>query len=183
MSRKTDERINNQLSSNNQKKSHVPIIIIGIIVICILVGIILFFVLGKDSEPETAQVNRVVTPDNVEEVIAQMNDSERTPIGSYQANMTSDWVFDNGDAISSNAYVANSTANQNTVYFTIKLRDDEREIYKSPYLPVGSSLEDIKLDTKLDAGTYDTVLTYHLVDDDNKELSTVSLSLTITVNN
>lgn len=178
---KVNDRINN-LSSREGKKSRLPIIIIAIIVVCVLIGVILFLVLGKDAEPEK-KVNTVVTPENVEEVIAQMKETDRTPIGSYQVNMTSDWEFENGDAVSSNAYVSNATANQTTVYFTIKLKDDNHEIYKSPYLPVGSSLKDIKLDTSLDAGTYDTVLTYHLVDDDKEELSTVSVALPIIIKN
>ena len=97
--------------------------------------------------------------------------------------MTEKWTFENGSAVSADAYVENRVYNQNTVYFTITRSDDGSVIYKSPYLPVGSSLENIKLDTSLNAGVYDTVLTYHLVDEGNQELSTVSVSLVITIKN
>lgn len=177
---KANERINPQPLPSNRKKSRIGIIIGVTIVLLILVGVILYLLFGKESEPE---FNRVITPDNVEEVLEQLTDSEKTPNGSYEAVMNTEWFFENGNAASENAYVKNSTNNQNTVYFTIALKDDKREIYKSPYLPVGSELRDIKLDTALDAGVYDTVLTYHLIDDKEEELSTVSLSLTITINN
>lgn len=95
--------------------------------------------------------------------------------------MNTDWVFPDGDSASANAFVENSTANQNMVYFTITLRDSDEELMRSPYLAVGSRLDDIKLDTALEAGIYDSVITYHLVDDEFKELSSVSLYMTITI--
>jgi len=50
-------------------------------------------------------------------------------------------------------------------------------LYSSPYIPVGSILEEITLVKELPAGDYDTIVKYHLVDDDMKELSTVSVSV------
>lgn len=185
---KANEKINSQISSSGEKNTKNKIIIaIIVIILCVLVGVILYLVLGKDAEPESEQEpkewNMVVTPDNVDEILAQLKDSDKTPMGSYEVRMVPDWEFDNGDAVSSNAYVENVVNNQNTVYFDITRTDDSSVIYKSPYLPVGRSLEKIKLDTSLPAGVYDTVLTYHLVDEKNQELSTVSVALTITIKN
>lgn len=176
---KANERINPQSTPGNGKKSYTKVVIVAIVV-CVLVGVILYLLFGKESEPE---YNRVVTPENVEEVLDQLSDSEKTPVGSYEAIMNSEWTFENGESVSKNAYVMNSTNNQNTVYFTVTLKDDGRELFKSPNIPVGSELRDIKLDTPLDAGVYDSVLTYHLLDDKEEELTTVSLALTITIEN
>jgi hypothetical protein len=123
----------------------------------------------------------VVTPDNVEEVIAELDQAEITPVGSYEVVMNTDWVFPDSSSASSNAYVENSVENQNTVYFTIMLANATTPIYESPLIPVGSHMEDINLDTELDAGTYDAVMTYHMMDDDNNETSSVSVSMTITI--
>lgn len=180
---KANERINNRISSPEEKSHKGIIIAIVVVAVCALVGVILYLVLGKDAEPEPKEWNMVVTPDNVDEIIAQLNEADKTPPGSYEVRMTPDWVFDNGDAISSNAFVENVTNNQNTVYFEITRTDDSSVIYKSPYLPVGSSLEKIKLDTSLPAGVYDTVLTYHLVDEENQHVSKISVALTITIKN
>lgn len=179
---KSQERINNQLSQSGAKKSHTAAIIISVVIVCVLVGVILYLVFGKDAEPE-ADANRVVTPDNVEEILDQLGDSSKTAFGSYEATMNSEWTFENGTSVSSNAYVENSVNNTNTVYFTVTRKDNGEEILKSPDIPVGSSLADIKLDKDLDAGKYDTILTYHLVDDNHKEISTASFAVTITIKN
>lgn len=179
---KANERINGRISPNDGKKSSTKVvIIIAVVIILILIGVILYLLLRRGTDSD---YNMVVTPDNVEEIMSLMSDEQRTPIGSYQVTMNTSWVFPDGQSASTNAQVENSVYNQNTVYFTIALASDEdTDIYRSPYLMVGSHLDNIKLDTVLDAGTYDSVLTYHLVDDDYEEVSTVSVALTLTIDN
>lgn len=178
---KVNERINIQSSSTSGKKSQTGLIIaFALIAVCAVAGIILFVVFGKDAN--ATKYNRVVTPDNVDEVLDNLANSEATPIGSYETTMNSSWTFPDGESASTNAYVENSVNNRYTVYFTIVLREDQsKTLYTSPDLPVGSHLENIKLDTPLEAGVYDTILTYHQVDDDHKDMGKVSLALTITV--
>ena len=180
---KVNERINIQSSSTEGKKSQTGLIIaFALIAVCAVAGIILFVVFGKDAN--ATKYNRVVTPDNVDEVIDNLAHSERTPIGSYEAAMNTSWTFPDGESASTNAYVENNANNRSTVYFTIVLSEDQsKTIYTSPDLPVGSHLENIKLDTPLEAGVYETILTYHLVDGDHKELGKVSLAVTITIEN
>jgi hypothetical protein len=175
---KANARIDNRVATPH-KGNHTFLLVLipSVVVICILAGVILNLLNGKESKV----YNSVVTPDNVEEVIEQQREEDYTPIGSYEVNMNSDWTFPDGASASTNAYVGNSTSNQNTVFFTIALTDDERQIYESPLIPPGSHMEDIKLDEDLSAGTYDAVLTYHLVDEENQEISTVAVSITITI--
>lgn len=178
---KANEQINSQMTQGNKKNKGV-IIAIFAIVVAILVAVVLYLVLGKESEPvEDKKTNLVVTEENLDEVLAALSEEDRIPVGSYEASMNSEWRFKNGEALSENAYVENTVRNQNTVFFTVALKDDGRVIYKSPYLKPGSTLTGIKLDTALDAGVYDTVLTYHLVDEQNQEVSTVKLSVVITI--
>ena len=179
---KVNERINIQSSSTTGKKSQTGLIIaFALIAVCAVAGILLFVAFGKDAN--ATKFNRVVTPDNVDEILDSIANSEMTPIGSYETNMNSSWTFPDGESASTNAYVENSVNNRSAVYFTIVLQKDQsKTLYTSPVLPVGSHLENIKLDTPLEAGVYDTILTYHMMDDDLQETgSKVSLKLTITV--
>lgn len=155
-------------------------IIVGGIVIVILIGIILWLLFGKDDEKKR---NVVVTPDNVDEVIEEMEQTEFVAPGSYQVTMNNTWNFPDGSSPSSNAYVENATANTNSVYFDILLADTEEVIYSSPILPIGSHLEDITLDKDLEAGNYDCVIKYTLIDENGDDLSSVRVSMSIVVEN
>ena len=164
-----------------EKKSHMGIVIVvAVLAICLLGGGIVYLLFGKK---EQKSYNTVITSDNVEEIIAQMEEKDFTPIGSYEVQMNTKWEFPDGSSPSSNARVTNQVKNNTTVFFTITLGNDNRQIYKSPYMEPGSRLENIKLDDVLDAGTYETVLTYHLVDDDYKETSKVSVKVILTIHN
>ena len=126
----------------------------------------------------------VVTPENVQEVIEQMENQgeERTPVGYYTVTMNYEWHFPSGDSVSPDAYVENVKNNTNPVYLDVFLKDDmENAVYKSPVIPVGGSLTDIALDTPLEAGTYDCVAVYHIVDDDQNTLSTLRVTVTLVV--
>lgn len=158
-------------------------IAILVAVILILIGVILYLLLSRKPEEEERR-NVVVTPDNVEEVIQQMAEQGQEPVsaGYYTVTMNYEWHFPAGDAVSEDAYVENSTENTNAVYFDLFLADDEdNAIYQSPVIPVGSSLQGIALDEDLDAGTYDCVCVYHLVDDDQETISTLRVTVSVIV--
>lgn len=186
---KEQEEVGHQAEQRGEKKYFLIVFaVVAVVVICALLGVIIYLLMQQKNstapaeEPEVIY-NNVVTPDNVDEIISQMEEEEKTPVGSYEVSMNTDWVFPDGDSASTNAFVENSTANQNMVYFTITLADSEEELLRSPYLAVGSRLDDIKLDSAPETGIHDAVITYHLVDDDFKELSSVSLYMTITIQN
>lgn len=159
-------------------------VIAGLVaVIVVLLGVIIYLLLSQ-KEPEAEQPrNMVVTPENVDEVIEQMEEDAKTPPGAYTVSMNTDWTFPDGKSVSTDAYVENNVSNTNTVYFTIALSGEEEEIYHSPYMEVGSRLENIQLDEELPKGEYAAVITYHLVDDDFEDLSQVSLNMKIIVEN
>jgi predicted metalloprotease len=158
----------------------------GVVIIVLLVVVIVLLVKNgiqtATSATESApKRNVVVTPDNVEETISQLEESEHVAPGSYEVTMNTTWNFKDGESASDNAYVANSVNNTNDVYFDITLADTEETIYSSPVIPIGSHLEDITLDKVLEDGTYDCVVTYTLVDEEQNPLSTVRISLTIVI--
>lgn len=167
------------LERKGGNKNVVIVAAIAIVIIAVLVGVIVFLL--KPQEEEKPR-NVVVTPENVEEVIEQMKEEEKVPVGAYEVSMNTEWIFLDGESISENAFVENSTANTNMMYFIITINDGE-EIYHSPYMEVGSYLESIQLDKDVPKGDYDAVITYHLVDEEFNDLSQVSMRMKIVVEN
>ena len=175
-----------QSPNSNVQKKLVGIIVALVVVVVVAVGLIIFLLTRKptpvaDTNPNNISGGRgtVVTQDNVEEILQKETDTESVQDGYYTASMSIDWHFDG--KVSKDAFVANDTANTRTVYFDLFLTDTNELIYSSPYIPVGEKLKGVTLDTELEPGTYDTILVYHLVDDNEKELSTLSIALTIYV--
>lgn len=48
-------------------------------------------------------------------------------------------------------------------------------------IPVGYALQDIALKSDLAAGTYPCTLTYHLVDENSKDISTLAVGVTLNI--
>ncbi|MCM1157848.1 MAG: hypothetical protein NC300_09520 [Bacteroidales bacterium] len=178
----SQERISQKLSQNteNKSKNNVVAIVVCFIVAVIIVAALVLVLTRQSADAEKRNV--VVTPDNVEEVLSDMQ-NQQVQLGTYEVTMNTTWNFDKGDAASSNAYVENSTSNTNDVYFDIVRSDTQETIYESPIIPLGSHLENITLDTPLDKGTYSCVLTYHLLDDNDKPISKLNINLSIVIAN
>lgn len=155
--------------------------IICIVMILILIGVIVALVLWMNRKEEASQRNVVVNTENVEAIVADMQ--EVTPIGYYEASMNSTWYFDNGAAASENAYVENPQSNTNSVYFDVVRSDTDETIFSSPILPVGAHLENFTLDEELPEGTYSCVCTYYLLDEEEQPVSLVNVSVMIVVRN
>ncbi len=190
-----DTKDESQKNGSNASGSNKTLIILGIVAVVIIAAmaaVIVVLVLGKKndeptapaaSQPEPESKREVlVTEENVEEVIQQMEQEEYVPFGRYMATMNFDWHFATGDSESYDSYVANDVTNTNDVYFDIFLSDDsDNAIYESPIIPRGSEIRNVRLKTDLEAGTYDCILIYHLVDDNQNTVSTASFALTIIV--
>jgi flagellar basal body-associated protein FliL len=179
----SQERISQKLSPVAENKSRKGVIIgvsCAVVALVVVVAVVLVLVLPKN---DTETRNTVVTPDNVDEVLASMQDNQKTQAGQYEVAMNTTWEFEDGNSASSNAYVENTTSNTNDVYFDIVRSDTGETIYKSPTIPVGSHLEGITLDTALEAGSYSCVLTYHLLDDSGEPISKLNINLDINVAN
>lgn len=178
----TEERISQKLSPGTKKQAKTNIAMVAVTVTAAIVLVAALVLVLTRQSAEAGPKNAVVTPDNVEEILADMQD-QKVQTGRYEVTMNTTWNFNKGDSPSNDAYVENSTANTNDVYFDIVRSDTEETIFTSPTIPVGSHLENITLDTPLDKGTYDCVLTYHLLDEDGKAISKLNISLSIVINN
>lgn len=165
------------------KKLSVSVIIavVAVIVVIVLAVVLIFVLTKKEPQAEIGGRGTIVTDDNVQEIIESMN--ERNTDASYTVTMTNEWIFEDGGASAENFYVENAENNSRTVYFELLLADTNEVIYSSPYIPVGEAMNTFTLDKKLDAGDYDVIMVYHLVDDDKAELTTVSVAVEIHINN
>lgn len=153
------------------------LIVCAVIIIVILIAVIAVLL----NQEETPKRDVVVNEDNAEEVAKVLLDEETVQPGTYEVTMNSTWNFKDGKSASDNAYVENATVNTNDVYFDVELSDTGKVIYESPVIPRGSYLEEITLKEDLEAGTYDCVLTYHLIDENQNTVSTLTMGLTIVV--
>lgn len=170
-----------QKESNGSGKGGKFVLAACVVVIIVLLVAVIYLWQNKQEDEQPVNRNVVVNEDNVEEVLKQMDEKESVPVGYYETIMNSTWHFENGNASSDNAYVENATTNENAVYFDVVRVDTEETIYESPILPVGSHLENITLDTELPSGTYDCLVTYHLLDEDNKSISTLKVTVTVVI--
>lgn len=179
MSGKTEE-------DEKENKNGKIIMIAGAVVILALLGVIIFLLMNqqKPAEKEEVKRNIVVNENNAESVAEEMIEDAQEFVepGYYTVSMDTDWHFSKGDAVSNDAWVDNLAENTNDVYFDVFLLENEDEaIYQSPVIPRGSYLEKIALDKPLDKGTYDCVIVYHLVDEEQETISTLRVAFTITV--
>lgn len=168
-------------SGKNGKKLLIAGLVVVLAVIAVLVGVIIYLAAGR-QEPEEQQIKGravLLTQDNVEE----FDNPEPVEDGYYMVTMNTSWDFDDGKAESYNAYVANAVENTRTVFFDVFLDDTGENVYSSPYMPVGTELRNFSLDKALEAGEYQAVVTYHLVDDDYNEIDDVSATITIHILN
>jgi hypothetical protein len=170
-------------------KAIVIVSIIVVVAVIAVLGIVAFVMLRPKAEESTpveeakpGKRNVVVTPDNVDEVITQMAESEFVEPGYFETSMTNEWHFPEANSASPDAYVANVAGNTNDIYFDVVLAEDEnRVIYSSPVIPIGASLKDLTLDAPLENGTYDCVVIYHLVDEDQNTVSTLRVTVTVII--
>ena len=163
------------------KGTKIALIIAGIVIVALVIVVIVLLVRGKGAEEEPKR-NVVVTQDNAEQVAEEMVQQEYVEPGYYNTQMSMQWHFATGDAVSDDAYVKNDSGNTNDVFFDVFLAEDEdTPILQSPVIPRGAELDNISLDKPLDAGTYDCIMVYHLVDDNQETISTLRIRFTIIV--
>lgn len=163
-------------------------IVFGILFVA-LVGCIVLSLskLNNNKSVEVSENNATVSAlergfvdeKNADDIMIEMSD--KVEKGMFECKMTTTWTFENSDSVSPNAYVANVESNLHTLYFDVFESATNELLYSSPMLPVGTELNDIKLDKKLSAGDYSAVVMYTLVDENYEEVSTVGFNITISI--
>lgn len=181
-------------AENGRDKRLTIAIIIGAATVVALLGVIVALLINRpgttvivreassDNGQGRATLRGVVTRENAEE-IAEDFLSEPAPAPQYyEVTMNNVWHFPDGASPSTDAVVENSTENSTDVYFDVLMADDETNvIYASPIIPLGERVEKFQLERNLDAGTYPCVCVYHLVDANQRTLSTLRVAVTVIV--
>lgn len=167
----------NQKETANKRRR--KMIIIAFVVLCAALVVCVVLLLKKTKPKE---IDRgFVDESNKDTVMEDIGD--KVAEGMFECKMTTSWVFEDGKSESSNAYVANVENNLHTIFFDVYEKTTEELLYSSPMLPVGTELDNIKLEKELQKGEYDAVVVYTLVDENSEEVSTVGFDITISVNN
>lgn len=178
MSKGNETEEKNKGLTTNQK------ILIGgfaaIAVVIVIAGFFLYRALNNHEEPvvSSAGGNLVVDESNLTEIEDML--SEAVQDGMFEVNMSTTWNFPDGKSASSDAFLANGTANHYPLTFEVLL-DGEEVVYSSTVIPVGNQIKEIKLDKELTAGSYKAVCLYHLWKEDGTENSTFGVDITLNI--
>lgn len=162
-----------QAVNKANKKKWISSMLVALVILA-LIGIIVYLLFFKDKEKNSRET--VVTKENIDEVVEQID--KPVLAGQYEVMMTMEWKFKDG---TSNAYVENSTSNTHTVYFDVSLKDTGEVVYSSPFVPIGEKIQEFELDKQLEVGEYEAIVTYHLVDESEEELSTTSVNVKLII--
>lgn len=134
-----------------------------------------------EQQPEPQQRTTLVQPENVDEVVDEMVSAPPSVPVNYEAVMNTTWHFPDGASPSSDAYVENASSNSTDIYFDLLRRDTGETIYASPVIPLGMHIQNFALDTPLQAGSYDCMVTYHMIDEEQNTLGTLNVAVTVIV--
>lgn len=157
---------------------HVVLILGTLIILCAAV-LIAIFLLKDNSEPAGTSV---ITESNLADIKGEMQ--AHVDKGMFMTHMNTTWIFPDGKSPSSNAIMGNAAANNYPFWFTLTLPDTDETLFKSGLMPLGTQLSELKLDKDLDKGTYDALVTVHMVDEEGKEMeSNMSFNVSLIVEN
>lgn len=143
------------------------------------IGVLAYMVLNpkEATVQQEQQGSLLIDESNLEEVVESI--SESVSEGMFEVNMNTTWRFPDGKSASSNAYVANGMANTYPISFEVVL--GEEVIYSSTIIPVGKQIKEIVLEKELEAGTYDAVCVYHLLNQDGTEKSEFGVNIRLLI--
>jgi len=174
---------------DKKKRKKKIILIIIIISLVTVIGLLIYFLWFHPKDENSMNVRDqltptgrgfILTPENVEEARRLMEEPPG-PDAQYTVSLTTNWEFETWDTPSRTASVDNLASNSRTVYFDVILRETNRLVYSSPYIPLGGTLEQFALDTRVTAGEHPATVTFFLVDDDLEYIADVSVAVTLTI--
>jgi len=189
---KMDQKNN---STRKEKKGGIKAVIVAIVVIA-FVGLVSTVAIlanklsqadgkpsGTSAQEEVKEQKSVITADNIEEVLDDFGELPDYIPKNYTVKQNSDWRFPDGKSESTNAYVENSTSNETPVYFDLMVDATGEVVYSSPVLELGAKIENFALDKPLEKGEYECTIIYHMVDENQNELTYVNVGVNVIVEN
>ncbi len=136
---------------------------------------------GEVIEVEDSQGRgNVITMDNVDK--QKQIEKENKELTPFTAENSAEWKFSSTTSPSSNAYVKNRESNSNPIFFDVILSSTSEKLYTSSILNVGEKDSNIAFSKKLDKGTYQGEILYHILNKSHdRELRSYSMGISIVV--
>ncbi len=156
---------------------HVILILGSLVIICAAVVIAILLLRVPKTDPSAV---KVINKGNLASIQADINN--KVAKGMFETHMNTTWEFPDGKSASTNAVMGNSASNNYPFSFTVTLKDTKELVYTSSEIPLGTQLEEIKLDKELEKGTYPAVVSIHMTDENGKEVeSNMGFNITLIV--
>lgn len=164
-----------------QKTSKKNTVIMASIIVALLavIGVMAYLLLKPEKEPEP--IPRVITEDNKDDVVKQLQ--EKVEEGMFEMTMTTTWTFENSSTPSTDSLVGNADSNREAFYFTVARKDTGEVVYTSPEIPVGSQITEVKLEKDVPAGSYPATLQYHFINESGGESGSIGVAITLNILN
>jgi Na+-transporting NADH:ubiquinone oxidoreductase subunit NqrC len=162
------------------------IAIVTVVAALVVVIVVMALRLSKrDKAEEPKEQKDVISAENVQEVLEEwVSEDEDKYIPQYfTVVQNTEWTFPDGSSPSVDAVVGNDAENETPVYFDVVVDATGETVLSSPILELGAQIEKFKLDKVLEKGDYDCTMIYHLVDEEQNELTTVNVGVTIHILN
>ncbi len=122
----------------------------------------------------------LVTEDNVDRFASDALSGYSEPL-SYEAVMNTEWVFPAGST-EAKVYIENSIENKTPVILRVFADgDDQQPVFESEVIAPGEKLRRVKLKSVLAPGRHGARARYFLVDSAGNELGSVSVGMTIVI--
>jgi hypothetical protein len=142
------------------------IIIVGVAIV-LTIGISAYYIIQSLANQRIIETTPgpegwVIDEDNIQEVLAEME--EKVAEGYFETSMNMIWTFPSWREPSTDAFIANSAANNFPAWFDIVLDETGETICVSPLIPVGSQIKELKLNQKVPKGEHAVTITFHMVD-------------------
>lgn len=153
------------------------LLIVLLVFMMSVIGVLAYMVLNPKEQDKLSNESLVIDESNLEEVVGTIE--EAVEDGMFEVNMNVEWSFPNGESASTDAVVANGTANRCPISFEVIL--GEEVLYTSTIIPVGKQIKDIVLEKDLEPGIYNAVCQYHLWNEDGTEKSRFAVNIQLQI--
>lgn len=162
----------------DKKKVKRRIIKIGVLIFVIILLLLLLFKCSYDYSQPIPNENRIEQgvinlPDKES---AQQMVNEAVEEGMFQVFMNTNITIN--DKNEANLLIQNSESNHYSAY--VEIYNGEDLIYKSGIIAPGYKLEVDKIEKELAPGKYECQAKFNIVDNNNQEINTIGLAVTIT---
>ncbi len=170
MSEKQSKGVQKQKEKGGNKVAFTvggAVVIVAIVVIVILVLVNRSGGMEEDNLPtvpigENANVQGTLVDESYS---APDPEDDTVGFGYYEVLMSRvEWYVDSETSTTRDVYITNKDTNVYDMYFELVEESTETLLYTSPVLEIGDVLENLTLDTPLDAGRHTCVMVHHLLD-------------------